>query len=262
MSDDHEAQNRSSANPQDPERRSAAARGVAWPYALIAVLLAAGIALGGVALGRRGSSTPGTITVTGSGSVKGTPDTVGFDVGANTTASSAAQALSLNNAKMTALESTLLRHGVLRRGMKTSGLNIYENTQNGVVTGFTVSNTLNVSVHGVKRAGRVLDAAVRVVGNGVQLYGVSFSIANNSSLLAGARAKAMQSARTTAGQLAAGGGAHLGAIVRVTQANAGGGPVYPFGFGATASQNLEAVPLQAGRQSVNVQVTVVYALNT
>jgi len=44
-----------------------------------------------------------------------------------------------------------------------------------VVTGFTVQDTLNVTMHKVRRAGAAIDAAAKAVGNGVQLNGVSFT---------------------------------------------------------------------------------------
>ena len=59
-------------------------------------------------------------------------------------------------------------------------------------------------------------------GNGVTLDGISFSISNQSALLATARAQAMQAANTEATQVAAGGGLALGPIVSITdQENAG-----------------------------------------
>lgn len=228
---------------------------------LVAVLVAAGVALAGVEVGRGQSTPAGTISVTGSGSVKGTPDTVSFQVGASTTAPSAAAALDENNTRVRSLERTLVRFGVRQKDMQTSGLNIYEDTTDGVVTGFTVNDTLNVSIHSIKRAGAALDAAVRVVGNGVQLDGVTFSIANDSNLLAAARSSAMHNAHTTASQVATGGGATLGRIVRVVdQENSNPAPIYFNGLAAVAAE--PRVPLQPGSQTVSVQVTVVYALSS
>lgn len=253
--------------PTDPETPSDAGglphagRRPTWIIVLVAVLVVAGVALGGVVLGRSQSPPAGTISVTGRGAVKGTPDTVSFQVGASSTAGSASAALDENNTRMTSLERTLVRFGVLRKDMQTTGLNIYEDTTDGVVTGFTVNDTLNVSIHSIKRAGAALDAAVRVVGNGVQLDGVTFSIANDSALLAAARASAMHNAHTTASQVAAGGDATLGRIVRVIdQENSVPAPVYFNGASSVVAE--PRVPLQPGSQTVSVQVTVVYALSS
>ena len=48
------------------------------------------------------------------------------------------------------------------------------------------------------------------MGNGIQLSGVTFSISNQSKLLAAARARAMENAHVEAAQVAKGGGTTLG----------------------------------------------------
>ena len=233
------------------------------PAALVVVVavVVAGAVLIGVAWGHSRSTPTGTISVTGSGTVQGVPDTVSFQIGVQNVATSAARALSANDARVTSLESTLIAHGVAQKDLQTSGLDIYENTNNqGAITGFTVVDDLNVSMHDIGAAGGAIDAAVHAVGNGVELSGVSFSISNESTFLAAARAKAMQNARTEASQVAQGGGASLGAIVKITDQENATPVVYPFAnFQATAQS--PGVPLKAGSQSINVQVSVIYALN-
>jgi len=227
----------------------------------IVIILVAGLVLASVALGRSSSSKTATINVTGSGTVQGTPDTLNFQIGVQTVAPSAAAALADNNTRMLALEAALLGNGVIKKNLQTSGLNIYQNTNNnGQVTGFSVVNDLNVTMHNLKRAGVAIDAAARAAGNGIQLNGVTFSISNESKLLAAARAKAMRNAYTEASQVAAGGGASVGAIVKVTdQENTSPNVVYPFAS-ASSLKAAAGVPIQAGSQSINVQVSVTYAL--
>lgn len=240
-----------------------------------ALVLGAGIAFCGVALGHSTSpsrtpkaarldaatasgSTSGTITVTGSGTVQGTPTTVSFDIGVHTTADSATEALSENDSQVASLESTLSAHGVTKAGMQTSNLSVNENTSSsGTVTGFSVDDQLNVTMHGIDDAGNAIDAAANAVGNDIELYGISFSIANQSRLLATARGRAMQNARTEASQLAAGAGDTLGGIVRVTDQENASPDITYAGFGAA---NASATPLDAGKQPLSVEVTVVYSL--
>ena len=72
----------------------------------------------------------------------------------------------------------------------------------------------------------------------------------------------MHNAYVEASDIARAGKASLGSIVRVTdQENASTGVVYPSVSFATASAT-SSVPIEAGSQSINVQVTVVYALNS
>jgi uncharacterized protein YggE len=249
--------------------------GATASIALVAALVVTGVGFGGVALGRSGSSgraqqpkaeldaaqssvaPDATITVTGSGTVRGTPDTVSFQIGVHTVEPAATTALSDNDSQVTSLEGTLMNHGVTKADLQTSGLDIFENTSHGVLTGFTVDDDLNVTMHGIADAGAAIEAAAQAVGNGIQLYGISFSISNDSSLLASARAKAMQNAATEASQVATAANATLGNVVRVTdQENASTGVNYGDALAATSA----SVPVEAGSQPVNVQVTVVYAL--
>lgn len=243
-----------------PLRSRGAGRGGPIVIFLVAVLVVAGIGLAGVALGQSKGSAEGTISVSGSGTVQGRPDTVSFQIGVQSVAGSAASALTENNARMRALQRTLGAHGVLTKDTQTSGLNIYANTNNaGTVTGFTVVDTLNVVMHHVNQAGGAIDAAARVVGNGVQLYGVSFSISNESTLLAAARAKAMARAHTQAAEVANGGHVSLGAIVRITDQENATAPTYPY-YDSFKLVAAAGVPIQGGSQSITVQVSVVYAL--
>jgi hypothetical protein len=202
-----------------------------------------------------------TITVTGNGQVEGTPDTATFTVGVNTTAQSAVNALERNNAQVAALESTLEHDGVLAKNMQTSSFNLSANTNdNGVVTGFSADDELTVTMHNLSGLGQALDDVVHATGNGVTFEGVSFSVANQSSLLAAARAQAMQQADTEGSQLAAGGGLALGPIVKVTDQENAGQQIFYAPEDAARALSASPVPVQPGQQQISVQVTVVYQL--
>lgn len=231
-------------------------------FLIVFAILIAAVAFVGETLGHSRSTSAATITVTGSGTVTGVPNTMSFQIGVQTTAASAAAALSQNNVKTTALESSLLSNGVTKKDLQTSGLNIYSNTNaSGAITGFTASDELNVTTHQLAKAGAAIDAAARAAGNGVQLSGVTFSISNQSKFLARARARAIENARTEARQIAKGGGTSVGSIVKVTdEENTGStGIVLPYTEFATAGA-ARNVPVEAGSQSISVQVEVVYAL--
>lgn len=217
---------------------------------------------GGALLTARSSAlaAPGAqITVTGSATVQGTPDTASFQVGVHSTAPTATRALAVNNARVHRLEVALQAHGVTAADMQTSQLDIYANTnRHGVVTSFSADDDLDVTMQNIADAGAALDAAASAVGNDVNLNGISFSISNTSALLATARAEAMQNARTEANQLAAGAGVSVGPIVRVTDQE---NTPSPYFFGSVlAAAPAGSVPLQPGSQPINVQVSVVYSL--
>jgi uncharacterized protein len=229
---------------------------------VIVVALLVVVAGVGVAIGRTAKSSAGTITVTGSGSVMGTPDTVTVQLGVQTTDPTATAALNDNSARVAKLIAALIHRGVRHKDLQTSGLNLYQNTDSaGYVTGFTVVNSLTVTIHHLSKAGQAIDAAANAVGNGIQLNGVTLSISNDSKLLAAARAKAMHNARTAAVEIAAGGGTHLGRIVRIVDQENSNSYVFPvYGTASGAAVAFKSVPIQGGTQAVAVQVKVVFAL--
>jgi uncharacterized protein YggE len=201
-----------------------------------------------------------TITVTGNGQVEGTPDTATFQIGVDTTATTAVEALENNNSQVATLESSLEQNGVLAKNMQTSWLNLSANTNSkGRVTGFSADDELNVTMNNLSDLGAALDAAVEATGSGVTLDGISFSISNQSALLATARAQAMQAANTEATQVAAGGGLALGPIVKITDQENAGQQVFYAPVNAAAG-TASPVPVQPGQEQLSVQVTVVYQL--
>jgi uncharacterized protein YggE len=232
-----------------------------WILTMLTAIVVVAVGFIGVVLGHSRAGATSTITVTGSGTVQGTPDTINFQIGVSTVNPTATAALTENDQKMAALEAALMKNGVTKRDMQTTGLNIYDNTNNqGTVTGFTVQDTLDVTMHKVQRAGAAIDAAARAAGNGVQLNGVTFTITNDSSLLRAARIRAIDNARLAAGQLAKAGDTHVTSIVKITDnENQSSGIYYP----EINSASLRAgVPIQTGSQPINVQVTVVYSLSS
>jgi uncharacterized protein len=199
-----------------------------------------------------------TISVTGTATASGTPDTAAFSIGVTTTAASASSALAKNNRQTRSLEATLFRSGVTKANLQTSGLSIYPATNNnGQVTGFTVSDNLVVTMHNMKKVGTAIDAAANAVGNDVTLSGITFSLSNDSGLLASARSKAIRSAHTIAAQLASAANESLGSALKITdQENQSTSTIVPYANDAVGS----SVPVQAGSQQVSVSVSVTYAL--
>ncbi len=230
-------------------------------FLLVFAVVIAAIAFTGEALGHHRAGASATISVTGSGTVTGTPNTMSFQIGVQSIAASAAAALDANNVKMKALEASLLKNGIVKKNLQTSGFNIYQNTNNsGAITGYTAEDDLNVTTHDLNKAGTAIDAAAHVVGNGIQLSGVTFSISNQSHFLAEARAKAMKNAYTEAAQVAKGGGTTVGRIVRVVDQENSGSTGIVLPYAEVAAKAATSVPVERGTQTISVQVSVVYAL--
>lgn len=239
-----------------PPRPSPAQRAVAL-WILVVIVLAAAVT---IALAARPAGRPSTITVTGTGTAKGAPDTMTMDIGVQTTASTAKGALAKNNTQMSTLEAALLAHGLTKAGLQTSNLEIYDNTNTqGQITGFTVNDTLTATTHKLADAGAALDAAANVVGNDIQLNGVSFSISNKSRYLERARRSAVLDAHSAATQIATASNTSVGAPVTIVDEESSSSPIIysPTSFASAAGH----VPVEQGTVSISVQVKVVYALH-
>jgi uncharacterized protein YggE len=252
----------STENPRGPARRTF--NPLNWLVGLVAVLVLIAVGFTGAALKNNNNTkgaSPATISVTGTATVKGTPDTVSFQIGMETINVNAATALSMNNGRVKALEAALMKHGVTKKEMQTSGLDIQANTNNaGQVTGFTVDDDLTVTMHDLAKAGAAIESAAQAGGNGVELNGITFSISNDSKLLAQARANAMHNAHTEASNIATAGGTSLTGILKVTDQENQNSPFpEPVTFAAAATA-VRSVPLQAGSESLSVQVSAVYSL--
>jgi uncharacterized protein len=230
---------------------------------VVALVVVGGIGLAGAAIGRSTrQSTLSTITVTGSGTVQGAPNEVQFTIGVQTTASTATGALTENDARAAKLERVLMRQGVLKKNLATSGLNIYENTNRyGVLTGFTVQDTLNVTMFNLTKAGDAIQAGARLAGNGIVFNGITLSISDDSKYLAAARTRAMHAALIAAKGDAGGGGTSVGSILRITDQETSTYVPQPIGFDQALNAAAAGIPLERGQQPITVQVTVVYTLN-
>lgn len=213
--------------------------------------------------GPTGAAAGAKVTVTGTGTVEGTPDTLALQMGASATASTATGALDQSNAEVAALVAVFRSHGAKRADIQTSGLSLSPSYDaNGSVTGYRASDQLTITLHGLARAGGVIDAAAHAVGNGVQIDGITFSIADTSSLLETARIDAVRAAQAEAEAFARAAGATLGPVTSIAGEEQQPQPVvqYAFAAGKAAAGATSPVPVQPGSQQLSVRVRVVYAL--
>lgn len=205
-----------------------------------------------------------TIVVAGTGQVRGTPDTVTLSLGVQTIGPTAEETLNNNNASATALIATLKHKGVAPKDVQTSNLSISPNfDMHGNITGYTASNSVTVTLHGITGAGQVIDAAAHAVGNAITFNGVQLSIGDTSSrsLIAKARAAAVKQAIEHAKQLAAAAGVKLGAVRTIN--DTGSELPQPQFFNATSDLKASAgVPIEAGSQQLSVNVAVTFAVSS
>ena len=208
-------------------------------------------------------SAPNGIAVSGTGEVYGTPDTLQMRFGVSVLRPTVQQAVGDAAALADSLISTLESSGVAADDVQTANYSInpeydYSSDQRKLV-GYRVDNTVVAKIRDIDSAGSVIDSTVSEVGNEIQVSGVSFSIEDDTELIAAARTAAWDDAYAKAQQLAELSGATLGDAVAISEsfANAQPGPVYRE-FAADEAGGIETA-IAAGQQQVAVTLQVQFA---
>ena len=227
--------------------------------AILAIVLVA-LFLAAPAVARADEASP-SVTVTGTGTASGTPDTAEVSAGVVTQAPTAAQAMSQNTAAMEQVLRAIRAQGVADRDVQTTNVSIVpvraqsspSRPQPGAVTGYEVTNQVRVKVRNLTSLGRLIDTLVSQGANA--LGGIAFSIADPAALLDQARTKAIADARQKAQVYAVAAGAKLGRVLAIK--DTASGPPRPMAARMMASA---PVPIAAGEQELEVSVSVTYAL--
>jgi uncharacterized protein YggE len=206
------------------------------------------------------ATTDSGVTVTGTGTVTGTPDTLRIALSVTATASGIDAALGSANRSARAVQGALSAQGVAARDLKTSGLSIQPNyTSKGEPSGYRVDESITASLRDLAKAGATLSAAVAAGGNAVRVDGVSVALEDTDSLVTGARTAAVDDARAKAEQYAKAAGRTLGEVRSISEVVQQPTPL-AFDSRFAAAVPASAVPIQPGSQDVTVAVTVVYDL--
>jgi len=219
------------------------------------------VALFGAAPISAGEEAAPSITVVGSATASGRPDTAEVSAGVVTQATTAAQALAQNSAAMQNVLKVATDLGIADKDIQTTGINISPQRaqarpgaqQPGTIVGYEVSNQVRVKVRDLAVLGRLLDA---LVGQGANaLGGIAFSIADPSPLLQQARSRAVADALQKAQVYAAAAGVKVGRVIFIRDAS----PGMPRPLSARVMASA-AVPVAPGEQELEVSVSVTYAI--
>jgi uncharacterized protein len=173
-----------------------------------------------------GTQASRTITVVGAGEVNLAPDIAHISIGAEARSSTVSEAKAETDRQIAAILSTLKELGIDDKDIQTSSYSIYYERQPVTFAaekgapaeeqgGYRVSSTLGVTIRDIDRVGEVLDAVVSAGAN--QVYGVSFTIADETKWQAKARADAVADARARATELAGLSGVELGQVLSISE---------------------------------------------
>src|SRR5215831_5182841 len=236
------------------------ARRLMW---ITATLLAAS-ALAGVGaptLLRASSSDPqpGTISVSGTGTVDTQPDTASTSFGVVTQGSTAQDAMASNSAEMAKVIDALKRAGVAEKDIQTQYVSLdprYDNDGSRVV-GYTASNTASAIVRTLAHVGDVIDAGVAAGANNVN--GPTLSRDSQDKLYDQALDRAVADAKAKAEVLAKAAGVAVGTVQSVTENPQENGGPEPLMFAARATP-AASTPIEAGTTQITANVRVVFTL--
>jgi uncharacterized protein YggE len=211
------------------------------------------------------------ISVTGTGEVSAAPDTAFINSGVTTQGATAREALDANTKAMNDLLATLREAGIEPRDIQTSGFSVspsyvYSDARdaNGYqlpprISGYQVYNTVNVRVRDLATLGAVLDKQVNVGANTIN--GITFSVADPSSLYDQARRAAFADAREKATLYAQAAGEELGGLKSITE-NQGSQQPQPYMMKTMADSAASApVPVATGELSFTIDVQVTWSLD-
>jgi uncharacterized protein len=205
-----------------------------------------------------------TIQVTGTGTANLKPDVVTVQLGVRTTASTAREA-SQNAAKaLNAMLSVLRQHGVEDRHIQTGYLNLSPEYQyNGNTPkriGHSASNTVNVRITTLEKAGPIIDAIVDAGGDLVVINSVNLEASDPLPARTEAQRAALLDARAQAEHMAGVLGATVGTVLQIGQ-NEGHRPGPVFGSVARAAKVAAApTPIEAGELTITANVVVIFTL--
>jgi uncharacterized protein YggE len=218
----------------------------------------------------------GTITVEGTGTAAMVPDTARITFTVMESAAAVADAQTAATERTDAALAALEGMGIEERDVKTLSYNVspkYEYPQpcygmicppvssSPRITGYDVSQTIEVKVRDTAKAGDVLAA---LGGLGVQnVSGPEFVVDDESAVKDEARAEAVAEARENAKELAKELGVRLGAVVSFSEMNAEQYYGYRGGMGMDAAMSAvpQAAPtLPTGENETEITVMVTYEI--
>ena len=205
------------------------------------------------------------ISVSGTGEVTGTPDTLTMSFGVRVVADTVADAVDRAAASAEAVIAALEGAGVDEADIQTANYSIYprydwRNNQE-VLLGYEVSNSVVATIRDLDTAGTTIDAVTDAGGDDVTVSGVSFSIEDNDQLIEAAREVAWNDAMAKAEQLASLGGVSLGDPISISESFSTSGPPIAYEEFAVGGADDAATPIVPGEQQVTVSIQVVFGID-
>jgi uncharacterized protein YggE len=207
---------------------------------------------------------PATLTASGDGSVQVVPDIAVVTIGVASRARTAGAALAQNSTDLTKAIAAIKAAGVDDKDIATSGFGIDpvyaepkagEVSQAPAIVGYSVSNSVTVTIREIGKSGSILDQVVAAGAN--QVTGISFSIADAKAANDAALKSAIAEALAKGNLMAGAAGVKLVRVLSVSTAD--GAPPRPV-FAAMAMKADRAVPVMPGQQAITANATITWEI--
>jgi uncharacterized protein len=199
------------------------------------------------------------VVVVGEGSVTVTPDYARIRSGVTSEAKTVRQASDSNAKLMTNVIAALVDAGIAKKDIQTSQFSIepvyVSPTPPGgpKLSGYRVSNQVNVTIHQISQVGEILD---RLVSAGATDAGnVAFLVSDREKALDQAREAAIANARHRADLFAHAAGVTLGRVASITEGS-DFVPMSGIEGGLRQASPARAQPIEAGEVTITARVTV------
>ncbi len=210
-------------------------------------------------------STAKTINVTGNGEINITPDIAYVSLGVITEKNTVSEAQNENTNTMNKIIDGVKKLGVQGEDIKTVNYSIspkynYDNkTGNNTLVGYTVLNTLSVTVKDITKVGTIIDSAVANGANNSN--GVSFGVNDYQKYYNMALKNAISNAASTAQVIASSIGVTISTPVKINEDSSSIPNQYPVYFNGAAkdlSEKSSSMSIETGTYKVKAVVSLVY----
>lgn len=233
---------------------------------LIGLAVAGLIGMGVMALpAEAGSTSGGTITVTGSGSMTLKRDQATTNLSVTALADKAVDAMSQATVTYNAVRKAILDLGLKPDNLTTTGVSLYPEwdyspTADGgkpVLRGYRVYLSVQVTST-VQNSAKVLDVAMSIGGDAVSIGGISFDVADPEAVTDNTRVRAVLHAKAKAKDYAEALGQHVGRALKIVETGAAV-PV-PIYRSMVKAESADVIDVDPGTQKVTSSVSITFEL--
>jgi uncharacterized protein len=203
-----------------------------------------------------------TITASGKGAIEAIPDVAYVNIGVITEGKELSTVQTDNAEKMTSVITSLTELGIKKEEIKTINYNVNPNynwdekTGKSNIVGYTVSNTVVVTINEINKTGNLLD---KVVANGSNsISSIRFGIKNETELYNQALELAVKDARAKAEAMGKGLGINNIIPYKITESSSRYTPVYNERNAAMDAAKAPT-PISGGELEISASVSIEFS---